>query len=63
MHTEPMNQEIARLHRAETLRMSRRHVHVEQDAPAAAPVADGLLLRIRAFAWRPSWHPPTLRAH
>jgi hypothetical protein len=64
MHTQQMNQEIARLHRAESLRMSSRHVAVEQDV-AAAPsrTASRLIVRVRTLVRHVSWHPQPSRAH
>jgi hypothetical protein len=63
MHTQQMNQEIARLHRAETLRMSSRHVAVEQEESTASRAAEGLAVRFRALVRRTSWHPQPSRAH
>ena len=58
-----MNQEIARLHRAETLREARRPRVVEQEQPEQAEVAEGFLIgRLRSFVRAALLHAPAARA-
>ena len=63
MHTDLMNQEIARLHRAETLRMSSRHVAVEKEPAIDRSALSSLVARFTVRFRRTVWNAPAARTH
>ena len=62
MHDQLMNQELARLNRAETLRQSsRRLAVVGHELPEQKQTTGSVVALVRGLARHVAWHSPALR--
>jgi hypothetical protein len=61
MHDQLMNQDIARLHRADILRQSSRRVAVVGHELPEPRTTESVVARVRGLARHVAWHRPVLR--